>query len=148
MWSTLIIDLRPTPTIINSSLYATGLSSVYLFYDPDCHFLSLGKYTALMEIKFCKAHNLRYYYMGYYIHSCLKMRYKSEYRPSELLCPTSLRWFPFEGRHYQGSGMIKMSLTITITQPFSNNNLHSYTYLNTNLHSYTYLNTNPIVHLP
>jgi hypothetical protein len=27
--------------------------------------------------------------MGFYIHTCPKMRYKSEYRPSELLCPES-----------------------------------------------------------
>ena len=24
------------------------------------------------------------------------MRYKGEYKPSELLCPTSLQWFPIE----------------------------------------------------
>lgn len=30
--------------------------------------------------------------MGFYIHSCPKMRYKSEYKPSELLCPTLLTW--------------------------------------------------------
>ena len=32
--------------------------------------------------------------MGFYIHTCEKMRYKGEYIPSELLCPTSLTWFP------------------------------------------------------
>jgi hypothetical protein len=30
---------------------------------------------------------LRWYYMGFYIHTCPKMRYKAEYAPSELLCP-------------------------------------------------------------
>ena len=30
---------------------------------------------------------LTHYYMGYYIHTCHKMRYKAGYRPSELLCP-------------------------------------------------------------
>lgn len=68
------------------------LSSKYLFWDPDFAFLSLGKFTALKEIQWVRemqAHcpNLEYYYLGYYIHSCNKMRYKAAYRPSELLCP-------------------------------------------------------------
>ncbi len=32
--------------------------------------------------------------MGFYIHSCQKMRYKGDYQPSELLCPTTLAWYP------------------------------------------------------
>jgi arginine-tRNA-protein transferase len=72
----------------------SGLSSVYVFYDPDSRDLVLGKVTALREIDFCRSQELKYYYMGFYIHSCVKMRYKGEYRPSELLCPTTLRWYP------------------------------------------------------
>ena len=34
--------------------------------------------------------------MGFYIHSCKKMRYKGEYEPSELLCPTALDWHPYK----------------------------------------------------
>ena len=30
--------------------------------------------------------------MGYYIHDCVKMRYKAEYAPSEILCATTGRW--------------------------------------------------------
>ena len=30
--------------------------------------------------------------MGFYIHSCHKMRYKGEYEPSEILCPSTLRF--------------------------------------------------------
>ncbi|XP_039337108.1 arginyl-tRNA--protein transferase 1 isoform X11 [Mauremys reevesii] len=57
------------------------VSSVYLYYDPDYTFLSLGVYSALREIAFTrqlheKASELCYYYMGFYIHSCPKMRYK------------------------------------------------------------------------
>ncbi|KAL8102821.1 hypothetical protein AgCh_027371 [Apium graveolens] len=77
------------------------LSSKYLFWDPDFAFLSLGKYSALQEIGCVRenqAHcpSLQYYYMGYYIHSCIKMRYKAAYRPSELLCPLRYQWFPYE----------------------------------------------------
>ncbi|RID42785.1 hypothetical protein BRARA_J02645 [Brassica rapa] len=77
------------------------LSSVYLFWDPDYAFLSLGKYSAIQEINWVRENqarcpSLEYYYLGYYIHSCSKMRYKAAYRPSELLCPLRFKWVPFE----------------------------------------------------
>ena len=77
------------------------VSSVYLYYDPDYSFLSLGVYSALREIAFTrqlheKTPQLSYYYMGFYIHSCPKMRYKGEYRPSDLLCPETYVWVPIE----------------------------------------------------
>ena len=73
------------------------LSSKYFFWDPDFASLSLGKLSALKEIEWIRAAQkhaqaLKYYYMGYYIHSCPKMRYKGDYAPSELLCPQSLQW--------------------------------------------------------
>ena len=76
-----------------------GLSSVYLFYDPaKFEWLSPGVLSALREIEFVRhaqqtTDAFRWYYMGYWIPSCPKMRYKGDYRPSELLCPTSLAWF-------------------------------------------------------
>jgi hypothetical protein len=79
--------------------FAHMQSSVYLYYDPDYEWLELGKYTALREIQWSlRAHavspRLRYYYMGYYIHECPKMRYKGEYEPSELRCWVTRRWVP------------------------------------------------------
>lgn len=95
--------------IIDGKLVAVGvidilprcLSSKYLFWDPDLSFLSLGKYSALQEISWVKdSHehcpSLQYYYLGYYIHSCSKMRYKAAYLPSELLCPLRYLWVPFD----------------------------------------------------
>ncbi|XP_057978923.1 arginyl-tRNA--protein transferase 2 isoform X2 [Malania oleifera] len=77
------------------------LSSKYLFWDPDFAFLSLGKYSAIQEIGWIKENqafcpSLQYYYLGYYIHSCSKMRYKAAYRPSELLCPLRYQWVPYD----------------------------------------------------
>ncbi|KAF9676920.1 hypothetical protein SADUNF_Sadunf08G0053500 [Salix dunnii] len=95
--------------VIDGHLVAVGvidilpkcLSSKYFFWDPDFAFLSLGKYSALQEIGWVKENevycpSLQYYYLGYYIHSCSKMRYKAAYRPSELLCPLRYQWIPFE----------------------------------------------------
>lgn len=36
------------------------------------------------------------YYMGYYIHSCVKMRYKAAFTPSYLVCPETYTWVPIE----------------------------------------------------
>jgi len=73
------------------------VSSVYFFYDPDFTYLSLGTYGALHEIYFVQQlnamfNNVKYYYMGFYIHSCQKMRYKGNYTPSYLLCPEIYQW--------------------------------------------------------
>lgn len=74
-----------------------GVSSVYFYYDPDFGFLKLGVYSALKyriplffsdqfgiysrEIEFTRQlsrqiADIKYYYLGYYVHSCVKMRYK------------------------------------------------------------------------
>ena len=72
------------------------LSSVYLYYDPlwwaEGSNLSPGTYTALREVQFTQELKLPYYYMGYYVHSCPKMRYKGQFQPSDLLSPSLLSW--------------------------------------------------------
>lgn len=75
----------------------TGLSAVYLFYSSQFTFLSPGTLTAIKEIEFVNQNltqNFRYYYMGFYIDTCQKMKYKGEFHPSELLCPESYIWVP------------------------------------------------------
>lgn len=76
------------------------LSSVYAFYDPSLSAkLELGKYTALREIEWVRRSKWitnKNYYLGYYIHSCQKMIYKGDYKPSELLCPVHFKWVDFE----------------------------------------------------
>ncbi len=85
-----VIDILPT-----------CISSVYVFYDVAYSFLSLGVYSALREIAMTRElyrHNsdFKYYCMGYYVHSCQKMRYKGQYTPSFLLCPDSYKFMPIE----------------------------------------------------
>lgn len=85
----------------------TALSSVYFYHDPDLMKLELGKLSALYEIDFVSKNrntakyslgDFKYYYMGYYIHDCQKMRYKGEYKPSELRCPTTGKWISLDDR--------------------------------------------------
>uniref|UniRef100_A0AAY4DZS9 Arginyl-tRNA--protein transferase 1 n=1 Tax=Denticeps clupeoides TaxID=299321 RepID=A0AAY4DZS9_9TELE len=77
------------------------VSSVYLYYHPDFAALSLGSYSALREISFTRQLHLQssklcFYYLGFYIHSCPKMRYKGQYHPSDLLCPETFTWMPID----------------------------------------------------
>ncbi|XP_065051760.1 arginyl-tRNA--protein transferase 1-like isoform X1 [Rhopilema esculentum] len=77
------------------------LSSKYFFYDPEFDFLSLGTFSALREIYFVRSlmkncPSFKYYYIGYYLHACQKMRYKGNYDPSFLLCPESYKFVPIK----------------------------------------------------
>ncbi|XP_046417325.1 arginyl-tRNA--protein transferase 1 isoform X4 [Neodiprion fabricii] len=94
---------------LNNQLIAVGvidilpscISSVYFFYDPIYSHISLGTYGSLREVMLTRqlnklVPNLKYYYMGFYIHTCLKMRYKAGLRPSKLLCPETYVWCDIE----------------------------------------------------
>merc|ERR1712098_874445 len=77
------------------------VSSVYLYYDPDYQFLSLGTLTSLLEICLVRKLSASFptitnYYLGFYIHNCVKMRYKGKYSPSFLLCPETFSWQTLE----------------------------------------------------
>ncbi|KAI9245794.1 arginine-tRNA-protein transferase [Helicostylum pulchrum] len=77
------------------------ISSVYFVYDPEFSFLGLGKYSVFREISLVQEYHarfddLKYYYMGFYIHSCPKMNYKGHYTPSDLLDPVNYQWYPID----------------------------------------------------
>ncbi|KIO18649.1 hypothetical protein M407DRAFT_149326 [Tulasnella calospora MUT 4182] len=77
-------------------------SSVYLMYAPQWEAHSLGKLSAVKEIALAQeissygAPGMGYLYMGFYIHTCQKMRYKAQYAPSFLLDPEEYSWCPTE----------------------------------------------------
>lgn len=73
-------------------------TTVYFFYNPKYKFLKLGIYSALIEISMIRQihrhfsgkpsdNKLVHYYMGYYVHGCKKMIYKTTFKPSYMLCP-------------------------------------------------------------
>lgn len=73
------------------------VSGVYLIYHSDFEKWSFGKLSALREATLTLEGGYQYYYMGYYIHSCPKMRYKGEYKPQYVLDPETYDWNPLEG---------------------------------------------------
>jgi len=78
------------------------VSSVYFMYDKNWERFSLGKLSALREVSLAQeireagAVEMSSLYMGFYIYSCPKMRYKGEYSPSYLADPETYEWFPLE----------------------------------------------------
>lgn len=70
----------------------SGISSVYFIWHPDYHKWSLGKLSALRELALLEKSNLDYYYLGYYIEDCKKMKYKANYG-GELLDTSTERYY-------------------------------------------------------
>lgn len=74
--------------------WSDGVSSVYMYFDPELSKRSLGTYSILWEIDYCRRNDLPYYYLGYYVAGCRTMEYKSRFRPNELLVAPG-RWIRF-----------------------------------------------------
>ncbi|MBV1870270.1 MAG: arginyltransferase [Gammaproteobacteria bacterium] len=94
-WSThgLFVEFRKDNQLLALAVVdrlENALSAVYTFFDPDHSNRSLGSYAILWQIDYCRQHQLPFLYLGYWIKDCLKMRYKSDYRPLELL--TNGQW--------------------------------------------------------
>ncbi|EXJ54158.1 hypothetical protein A1O7_09495 [Cladophialophora yegresii CBS 114405] len=78
-----------------------AVSSVYLFYDPEYQHWDLGKVSVLRETALALEAGYEYYYMGFYIHSCIKMRYKARFTPTYMLDPESYEWNLFDDDYRQ-----------------------------------------------
>ncbi len=63
---------------------AASVSSVYAFWDPDFARFAPGTFSALWELEWARARGKHYYYLGYWVSGCAKMRYKASFRPYEL----------------------------------------------------------------
>ncbi|MBM4206095.1 MAG: arginyltransferase [Gammaproteobacteria bacterium] len=62
-----------------------GLSAVYTFYEPELEKRGLGTRMILEEIHLAEALGLPWLYLGYWIRDSEKMRYKTNFRPVQLL---------------------------------------------------------------
>lgn len=68
------------------------VSSVYFMYDESIARFGPGKLSALGEIALASEEGYQWWYPGFYIHSCPKMRYKMDYAPQMILDPEALTW--------------------------------------------------------
>jgi len=67
-----------------------GLSAIYTFFEPTLSKRSIGVLAVLAQIEYCIGNSIPYLYLGYWVRDSPKMRYKTDYRPIELL--VSKRW--------------------------------------------------------
>ncbi|KAJ8062619.1 hypothetical protein OCU04_009143 [Sclerotinia nivalis] len=72
------------------------VSAVYFMYHESVHSHGFGKLGALREISLAKEKGYQYWYAGFYIHSCVKMRYKGDYSPQYVLDPETYSWILFD----------------------------------------------------
>lgn len=67
------------------------LISDYCYYDPDLSFLDLGVFTVIREIEYMKSfnslidNNFIYYTLGEMSETVKKLKYKGNYRPTEIM---------------------------------------------------------------
>lgn len=60
-----------------------ALSAVYCYYDPHFRLLSLGTYSILRHVDFCRATRRQFLYLGFYIAESTHMSYKARFRPHQ-----------------------------------------------------------------
>ena len=63
---------------------ADSVSSVYHYFDPEESRRSLGVYSVLWEIEWCRGRGIKWYYLGYYVRDCDHLNYKANYLPNEI----------------------------------------------------------------
>ena len=86
--NTLIYETYLENTLVAVSVtdvFSEALSAVYTFFDPDYSARSLGTYSVLQQIKATQAFEKKHLYLGYYIKDSVKMSYKANFRPIEML---------------------------------------------------------------
>jgi arginyl-tRNA--protein-N-Asp/Glu arginylyltransferase len=74
----------------------SGVSTVYFFWDPMLRDLSLGTYSALVEMDLCRQWNKPYYYLGYLVPGAETMNYKASFSGGEIW--NGENWVPVGGR--------------------------------------------------
>ncbi|PCH84386.1 MAG: arginyltransferase [Piscirickettsiaceae bacterium] len=68
-----------------TDIFENALSAVYTYFDPDYAARSLGTYNILQQIQMVIDAGKQHLYLGYYIKDSLKMSYKANFRPIEML---------------------------------------------------------------
>ena len=66
-------------------LLPQSMSAVYCYYDPEKRSRGIGVFSVLMHLELARQRGIPYVYLGYWIESNASMRYKSRYRPHEIL---------------------------------------------------------------
>ena len=80
-------------------------SAIYTFFDTDLQQRSLGKFAILSLIEQSKLDGFSSLYLGYWISSCDKMKYKIDYQPIE--CLIDEEWKKFNSLSFNDFAVAK-----------------------------------------
>ncbi|MEL0027612.1 MAG: arginyltransferase [Perlucidibaca sp.] len=86
--STVFVEFRAAGRLLALAVtdeLQDGLSAVYTFYDTRESWRSLGTYAILWQIAETRRRGLPYLFLGYWVRHAERMRYKTQFRPLELL---------------------------------------------------------------
>ncbi|EPE06281.1 arginine-trna-protein transferase 1 [Ophiostoma piceae UAMH 11346] len=84
------------------------VSAVYFMYHESIHEFNPGKLSAMREIALAIEGGYKWWYSGFYIASCPKMRYKLGFMPQYVLDPETYQWDAFD----------KKSQELYVRQPY------------------------------
>ncbi len=70
-----------------------SVSAVYTYFDPEISQASLGTYSILKQIEYCRVNQYQYLYLGYYVENSPHMEYKARFVPHQRL--VSEKWRDF-----------------------------------------------------
>lgn len=71
-----------------------AMSAIYFFYEPTLRHRSLGTFNVLRILQEAATRGIAHVYLGYYVHGCASMEYKSRFVPNEILGSDG-QWRPF-----------------------------------------------------
>lgn len=70
-----------------------AFSAIYTFYDLPDPRLSLGTFSILKQLEFCKKYGIKYFYLGYFILNNQSLKYKAQFKPNEVYINSE--WVPY-----------------------------------------------------
>jgi leucyl-tRNA---protein transferase len=80
--------------LLGAGIYDVGpdvLSAVYYYFDPDLSLRSPGTLNVLWLVEECRRRGAPWLYLGYHVAGSLRMAYKADFRPHEVLSDDG-RW--------------------------------------------------------
>ena len=68
-------------------------SAIYTFYDPPQPKMSVGTFSVLKQLEFCKKRDIDFFYLGYFILHNKSLKYKASFKPNEIYIDNE--WVPY-----------------------------------------------------
>jgi arginine-tRNA-protein transferase len=83
-----------------------AVSTVYFYWEPALAHLSLGVYSALVEIDLCRSWGRPYYYLGYLVPGSRTMSYKAQFGAGQVW--NGRAWVALPERDLQDEGVLRV----------------------------------------